>query len=472
MEKKPRGSKMTKNEKNSEYKYSTLTHVLFGFGYFSDNFLTGAVGVRLFAFYENELLLPVVLGLIAYIIYAAWNMVNDPLIGYFSDKPNRFWKKWGRRFPWIVAATLPWPITYILIFVCPPVSEVGALFVFLWLVIIMCLFDFLYSAWNTNFYSLYPDKFRSHKERTRVAGISTAIGQLGIALGFIIPPLFIDYGDQSTYITGSIAIALIAYAGIFLMYPGVKEDEVMRKRLFIIKPEEKKESFFETLKFAIKQKNFFVYLMAYLCFQSFVFIILGSLPYFTPFILQSEAEVESLLSIGFLVGSLASIAGWTYLVAKYGNKKIFIIGFIFTGLALFPLLFTSSVPLSFIIMIFVGVGVGAIWIAVYPIYGEAIDEIVLKTKKREEAIFFGIRIFFARFALIVQAIVFALIHMATGFDPEQAIQTPLALMGIRIQTALIPMLLLFLGAFIFWKWYDLTPLKVEDIKLRLKELQI
>ncbi|MBA7703852.1 hypothetical protein ES703_112649 [subsurface metagenome] len=43
---------------SKEHKYSTKDHISFGFGYFMDNFLTGVLGVRLFAFYENELLLP------------------------------------------------------------------------------------------------------------------------------------------------------------------------------------------------------------------------------------------------------------------------------------------------------------------------------------------------------------------------------------------------------------------------------
>lgn len=96
----------------------------------------------------------------------------------------------------------------------------------------------------------------------------------------------------------------------------------------------------------------------------------------------------------------------------------------------------------------------------------------IKTSKNIKKVYFGIRIFFARIAFIVQAIVFALIHGFTGFDPALQTQTDLALLGLRLQMALIPMLFLFLGGIIFWKWYDLKPDKVESIKARLKELGI
>jgi GPH family glycoside/pentoside/hexuronide:cation symporter len=441
-------------------------------GYFIDNFLTGAMGARLFAFYEYELFLPVLMVFLAYIIYAIWNMLNDPIIGFLSDRPNRLWKKWGRRFPWILLGTLPWPLIYVLVFLSPTVHEAGVWFVFFWLVVTICIFDGLYSAWNTNFYALFPDKYRSHKERTKVAGISTAIGQIGIALGFIIPPLFIVYGDPTTYVTGAIILAIICWVAIIIMIPGVREDEEIKARILLIEPHQKRESFFKTLKFAVKQKNFLIYIIAYLCFQSFVFIVIGSIPYWVPYILKASAENEAILSAGFLIGSLVSIALWAYLVKKYGNKLIFMAGLVLTGIFLIPLLFISDIFTTIIIMILMGVGVGAIWICIYPIYGDVIDEIVVKTKKREEAVYFGIRVFFARIAFIVQAIVFSLIHISTGFNPELKEQTQLALIGLRFQMALIPMIILFLGALMFWKWYDLKPSKVEIIKSNLKKLGI
>ncbi len=455
---------------SEEYEYSTKDHISFGFGYFMDNFLTGALGVRLFHFYEVELLLPVFLVSVAFLIYAGWNMINDPIVGYVADKPRKFWKKWGRRYPWIIITILPWPLVFLFVFLCPPVSQVGIWFVFFWLVIIICIFDALYSAWNTNFYSLYPDKYRSHAERTKVAGIGTAIGQIGIALGFIILPLFIEYGNLSSYVFAATIVAIIAWVGILIMIPGVRENEDMRARLSLM--EIKQEPFFKTMKHAIKQKNFFIYIMAYLCFQSFVFIILGSLPYYVSIILNESAGIEALLSAGFLIGSLASIAIWAKIVKKHGNRKIFMVGMFLTGVIMIPLLFISDVMIATLVMILIGVGVGAIWICVYPIYGDVIDEIVLETEKREEAVYFGIRIFFARIAFIVQALIFALIHISTGFDPALETQTDLALLGLRLQMAFIPMLFLFLGGIIFWKWYDLKIDKVASIKARLKDLGI
>ncbi|GAH91731.1 unnamed protein product, partial [marine sediment metagenome] len=44
---------------------------------------------------------------LGYIIYAIWNSINDPLVGYFTDRPNRFWKRYGKRFPLIIIGGIP-----------------------------------------------------------------------------------------------------------------------------------------------------------------------------------------------------------------------------------------------------------------------------------------------------------------------------------------------------------------------------
>ncbi|TFG03105.1 MAG: hypothetical protein EU542_03275 [Promethearchaeota archaeon] len=65
-----------------------------------------------------------------------------------------------------------------------------------------------------------------------------------------------------------------------------------------------------------------------------------------------------------------------------------------------------------------------------------------------------------------------IIHITTGFDSKLPAQTDLALIGLRIQMAIIPVILMLLGVFAFWKLYDITPEKKKDIKQKLSELNL
>ena len=67
---------------------------------------------------------------------------------------------------------------------------------------------------------------------------------------------------------------------------------------------------------------------------------------------------------------------------------------------------------------------------------------------------------------------FTLIHSLTGFVEGSDTQTSLALWGIHIHTAIVPMVCIFIDAFVFWKWFDLTPDRVSENQKRIKELKL
>ena len=95
----------------------------------------------------------------------------------------------------------------------------------------------------------------------------------------------------------------------------------------------------------------------------------------------------------------------------------------------------------------------------YPCLSDVIDDIVIKTGKRQEGALSGIRIFFERLSIIIQAISFAIIHPLTGYKagapPGSTSQTLLAQFGIRLLMVGIPMAFYFLGFLLIWKVYKL-----------------
>jgi len=83
----------------------------------------------------------------------------------------------------------------------------------------------------------------------------------------------------------------------------------------------------------------------------------------------------------------------------------------------------------------------------------------------------GIRTLFYRIAFIAQAAIFVVIHVATGYNPDpKAVQTPLAIWGIRIHAGLLPSLLGIIAFIIMYKMYDLMGEKQNALKPRLKEM--
>ena len=93
--------------------------VSYGMGKFSAEFLTGAFGSIVFMFYETEVGLAGAYAALATVIYSVWNAVNDPIIGYVTNKTAPLAKKFGRRFVWIMGGLVLCSLAFIMIFSVP-----------------------------------------------------------------------------------------------------------------------------------------------------------------------------------------------------------------------------------------------------------------------------------------------------------------------------------------------------------------
>jgi len=456
-----------------EVKHSKKNMVSYGFGKYIVEFLNMAFGTFAYFFYESEIGLESWIVGLGFIIFALWNMFNDPLIGYLTNRPFKFTKKWGRRFPWVIMGGIPYIFCYILIFLPPAINPTeGAWILFAWFVFTTCLFDTFASLYWVNFAAIFPEKFRSLEERRTGTGLQTIVGILGIAFGAIFPPILVTYGVPQTYIIQGGAVVIFCFIGLGLAIPGCREDQVTINR-YLNKYEEQptRESFFKSLRIALKQKNFLAFVITYALYQTLTNLMVGSLAFLVRYVLREEAGSQMLLSIGFLIGSLVSIPLWIKLAHKSNdNRKILLIAGIALTCVNIPLIFIDSLIGMIIALLIWGLAFGGFWTLLWPVLADVIDESVAITGQRKEGIYMGIQAFFGRLALLNQAIVFTIVHVTTGFVEGAETQGALAVWGIQMHFSLIPMIFMGLAIFIFWKWYNLTPEKVKINREKITEL--
>ena len=455
--------------------HSKLNMASYGFGKFLTEFMEMAFTVWLYSFYVRTIGVDSLIIGLAVVIYAIWNAVNDPLIGFLTNKPFKFTKKWGRRFPWIMIGGVAYILSYIMVFTPPDVDpQSGAWIIFLWFIASTCIFDTFNSIFFVNFASLFPDKFRSVEERRKATGIQTPIGIIGVALGALLPPMIItDYNKAGLFIINAGLVIVIALVVLMLSIPGCREDQVTIDRYLEKHDLEDRESFFKTLKLTLKQKSFLFFIITYTLYRSLVISFQASIPFFVEFILEEEAQ--TLLSAGFLVGALISSPLWAYIARKTNNnKKVMLINSFLLTIFTIPFIFLNSVTIALIVMIFWGFGLGGFWTMLAPTFGDVINESVANNQKRQEGIYNGFLQFFGRFAILVQAISFASVHTITGFVEGGALidQPSSAIWGVHVHFALIPVVFMFLATIIFWKFYDLTPDKVLLNQEKIIELNL
>ena len=455
----------------------------YGTGKFVVEFFSAAFGALVFKYYETNMGLDPLLSTLGFVVFSLWNAINDPLVGHFTIRPTRFAKKWGRRFPWIVGGGFIFVFTLLPIFIVPDfiTSNTGnkQLWLLLWMIFATCTHDTFLSIWELNYQSLFPDKFRTQKIRSTAAGIATVVGVLGIAIGSILPTFIIDYNDAQTFITNAWIFTAVGFVFFLLLLPGCREDPDMIARYLqenanMKENEQKHEPFFKQMKEVFKQKNFMAFVLLYFFYQCTTLSMTASVHYLGDYVLPGDASDTTIIFVGLLVGALISVPLWIFVSNKIkSNQKSLILSAMVIIVSLLAMTFVTTYDGYTATVFSFGIGFGGFWLLITPAMADVIDEIVVKTGKRNDGIYMGFRAFFGRIAFAVQAITFGIVHELTGFiNVAGASQPDSAILGIRLHMSFIPMFFILFGVIIFWKMNDLNPEKVSEIKKQLEEMKL
>jgi len=454
---------------------STKKMVQFSFGSLISTVLFLQFNRFVFYYYEVEIGLNVLLLLLAFIIFAIWNMVNDPLIGYLTDRPFKWTRKWGWRFPWIVIAAPVLLLCWFFLFAVPDnLVENGDQWMLFWyFVILSCLFDTFYSLYATHLGAAYTVHFRTDAERRRASVIGRLVNTtLNLVMSLAVP-IFYVYGDRSSMILAQFLIIFIAIICVLILIPGIRESEDLIERFFRGYESTERAPFFKTMKTAFKQRNFVVSLLVVIMFSLSDTLRNVSGIYFFKDILRLPIYYMIYVGIARFLGFMLFIPFWSNVIRKRGHVKTLKLGLLLLAISYLSGLWMTTLLEAIIFNFILGFMGGAVLISLGPLFADVNDENTLSVGKHQEGTLAGIRTFFFRFALIFQALILVIVKIMTGYNPDpKATQTPLAIWGIRIHMALIPFLLGLIGFIIMLIWYDLEQEKTIVIQQKLKQLRL
>ncbi|MCP4763765.1 MAG: MFS transporter [archaeon] len=459
----------------SEETHSNLSILSLATGYLGVNVLNGCRTALLPFFYETIVFFPMVLYTIVISIYSIWDAFNDPLAGYFSDKNFKFTRKYGKRFPFIIASMIPYTVCSF--FLWTPPYQQDDLTIFLWLLIFLCITDGINSIWLINVQALVPNKLRSTKERTNFAGYRSLLTAMGVGIGTVVSSILVGNKEIQIYINTMFIICIFCIFCLFLSIPGSREDKKMIERYFIEENMRvKDDNFFNTMRECLKVKNFRVLIINTIGIALFNSLLMASVPYLSKYVLSGvDADNAGLVLVApYLLFNIFPMPLYLWLRKKYGHLKLFKYALIVFPIPLIIMFFTSDLFIWVILMSILATCVALINTMYVPVAGDLWDEMAVLMKKRQEGTYQGILTFFNRLNQFVQISIFWLLHdVFTDFDPQLGSnQSSAAIIGIRIHGFLLPALSIAMVAFVFWKIWDLDPDKVKELKIKLKELGI
>ncbi|MFW9865720.1 MAG: MFS transporter [Candidatus Thorarchaeota archaeon] len=476
----------------AETKYETVettsrhrfwTFVAFGSYNITWTIPTATMSLFMIIFYHTIVGLNLVLMFVVVLINTLWAGLNDPLIGWLTDRNFKWTKKWGRRFPWIAIGIIPQSLSLIMIF-SPPgtVAEIGALPVMIWLLLSLFLFDLFITLVDIHVSILRADKFRTETERRKYAGSWGFFDMIAQVLGMMLPPLFLFFGNTifSYAIMATIMAIIMIILGVIFILKGAREDKIIIDRYY--SRDYERVHVFKGVWLALKQKSFLALYAHYtLWLTATASIMTGMVAYLTRYILRSENMILFLAAL--LAGSLISIPIWLKILKKTNNnKKTFVIGsFLIVALTIPLTFFQGDIDLLIMLFLF-GLANGCVWsIGIPVLFSNVQDDFVATTGKNQKGIFVGTWAVIGLVTSFIDEGIIALVFTIAGFIPGEATYAELLAevgprvminiqWGIRFLIGIIPAYLILIGTVIFWLGYPLTQKKVLENKAKLLEL--
>ncbi|TFG08072.1 MAG: MFS transporter [Promethearchaeota archaeon] len=430
----------------------------FATGSFSQWFINGAFNVWVFTFYFTAVGLPVSYIMLAFVMWTVWNAINDPLIGYLSDRTHT---RWGRRKPFIIIGTIPILIIEIILWI-PPTDNHFLTFIYLF--ILLVCYDTFYTM-VTLIDTCFPELYTTVEERAEVNTMKQVLTTLGIIMAFIVPGIFIeDLTEQSGYLLNGIVTSIIVGLTLLITIKwGIKErTEFKQDHIHGF-------SFIEGMKYTFKNKGYLLYVVMFFLHEYMILVLATTIPLYGKHILNiSPFETSLLLAVLFFVAIL-SVAIWMKVDLKLGSRKGYALSMIAYFIATLPLLiFTTYLPVL-ITFIVAGVGFGGMLYFIWLIVADIIDDDELKTGVRREGTFIGISLFFMRLAMILSIVTISLVFVSTGWEEYAPNPDADLLLGLRLIVVVFPGLAI-IASLICLYFYPYTKEKIAEMKEQMREL--
>lgn len=413
-----------------------LTKILFGSGDLGFSLTTTLVGAYFAVFLTDVAGLTPAVAAIAIFVGRTWDYVNDPLIGYLSDRTR---SRWGRRRPWLLFGAIPFAVVFTLMWWKPPLSGValaayyGAAYL---------LYDAGATAVGMPYFALTPELTSDYDERTSLTTYRMFFSIFASLVAFTVPLALIGSfrpENSGKILLNGALFGIVSAIPLFLVFFITREKKEHA--------EAAQPKLLASIKAALKNKALLWSLGLYLFTWVSVDILQTILLYFLTWVVRAKIPSELIMGSIF-VTAIFSLPLWNWVSRRLSKKVAYIAGISFWGvvqLVLITLGPGSSLVLLLALCVLAGIGVGAAHVLPWAILPDAVEWDEWKTGERHEGTFYSLVTLAQKIASSI-AIPLALLLLGIfGYVGTAASQPASAIFAIRLITGPIPAVLLCLG---------------------------
>ncbi len=438
-------------------KLSKKTKWFYGVGDIGNATVNSAIQFFLMKYFTDAaLILPALAGN-ALLIGKIWDAINDPLLGWITDKTQ---SKHGRRRIFMLFGAVPLAISIALLWSVPP--GMSQVWTFVWIAGTFILFDTIWTFTNVPYYALTSELTEDYDERRSLTVYRMVLAIPAYLLGAALTPMIVGFFaiQRTGYGFIGIAYGILAALALLISAGGIKE----RPQVVKTKGE---ESPIKSFKAAFKNKTF-VYLCAIYFLINISFAFAKTLmAYFVEYQLMMKEMVTLAMGI-MLICVFISMPVWNKIAEKMDKGPAYAIGMGVGGLALALLFFLPHRPTIWIypLMVLAGFGFASNWVFPWAMVADVSDYDRVETGKYRSGIYYGVWGLATKIseALAMAAVGWILSGFGYVANVEQSFN---ALLGIRLFMCIIPAVCIFIGVPFLIK-YPITRKSHAEVRARLE----
>jgi GPH family glycoside/pentoside/hexuronide:cation symporter len=362
---------------------------------------TSGVFWGFYVFYYVDMLgLAVAMMAIINIVYAIWDALNDPLVGYLSDNTRT---RWGRRRPWLLTG-LPFYVAFLVLTYAVPEAFRQGDALFWYALLIILLFETAFTVMAVNYTALFPELFQGFRERTRASAYYQGFSMTGELVGFALTPIiYAQFGFVP------MAVFFAAIAGITLLIGIGRSSEDPRAQEAL--PLDLKDAFGDVL----QDRPFWLFAIAltFLTFTTGLYTL--ATPFWVKYTLGANPQTTSIIFATVFIVAILAVSLWSRLMRSWGVKRTWMWSIVVMALSAIVFGLTTNLVLGVIGAAIVGVGLAGIKVCREMIMANLVTQSLERTGHRREGIYYSLLRFFGKLSKILEALALVLLAVWFGY---------------------------------------------------------
>lgn len=480
MEKPATGNNL--QETSPEKKLDFKTKLSYGIGDMGASFPANIVTFYLLFFFTNVAGIPIGMAGNILLIGKVWDGINDPMIGWLTDKTKS--PRWGRRLPWLIYGAFPLGVAFFMEWLVPKFSHVHSENIwplFFYYAVISAIFNSVFTVVNLPYIAMTPELTQDYDERTELNSFRFSFSIGGSILSLVLAQIIFSFipAPEERYLVLAAIVGVVAIVCTLICAFGTRD----RILAFEAKRTQQEEPpaipLIEQFKIAIANRAFIIAIGIYFFSWLGLQVIPPTIPYFVRYCMKLPSDADFTQVILAVQGTaLLMLFFWNIVSQRIGKKATYIIGIVPWIIACIFLGFLqpNQVWLMYVLAVVAGCGVSIAYLIPASMLPDVIDLDELISGQRREGIFYGFMVFIQKFGTAFGLFILGHFLQSAGFKetiPGQSIppvQPESALLAIRIALAAIPSVCLIIGI-ILTCYYPITREVHDDIKYKLLERQ-